>query len=79
MSDIKNLDPDVYPAPREDEEALTTVGKDWTKEEERRAKLKLDLIIMPLMTLGFFCLRGLSGGELADSRTGPWKHRQRAD
>lgn len=49
--------------------------RDWTPEEEKRAKRKydivslkqlfvsvliddrLDLIIMPLLTLGFFCLR----------------------
>lgn len=31
--------------------------RDYTPEEEKAAKRKLDLIIMPLLTLGFFCLR----------------------
>lgn len=30
---------------------------DWSQEEETRAKRKMDFIIMPLLTLGFFCLR----------------------
>ena len=33
--------------------------RDWTDEEEAKAKRKLDFIIMPLLTLGFFCLRKL--------------------
>jgi hypothetical protein len=32
-------------------------SRDWSIDEERRAKRKLDLIIMPILTLGFFCLR----------------------
>ena len=45
-----------YPPPAEDELAIT-VERDWTVEEEKKAKRKLDLLIMPLLTLGFFCLR----------------------
>lgn len=47
---------DEYPPPAEDRRSLT-VERDWTPDEERRAKRKLDLIIMPLLTMGFFCLR----------------------
>jgi hypothetical protein len=32
-------------------------SRDWTAQEERKAKWKLDLLIMPILTLGFFCLR----------------------
>ncbi|GKT83002.1 alternative sulfate transporter [Colletotrichum tofieldiae] len=43
---------------RDDSDAKRIVPQaDWTVEEERKAKWKLDLIIMPLLTLGFFCLR----------------------
>lgn len=45
-----------YPPPTEEQRALTLV-EDWSPEEEAKAKRKLDLIIMPLLTLGFFCLR----------------------
>lgn len=37
--DIKNQHPDQYPAPQEDEEGLT-LTKDWSVEEERKAKRK---------------------------------------
>lgn len=36
---------------------VTILDRDWTDEEERRAKRKLDMIIMPLLALGYFCLR----------------------
>jgi hypothetical protein len=45
-----------YPSPAENE-LVITIERDWTVEEERKAKRKLDLLIMPLLTLGFFCLR----------------------
>jgi len=38
-ADIKTTDPDHYPPPREDEETLT-VQRDWTREEEVKAKRK---------------------------------------
>ncbi|KAJ4376418.1 hypothetical protein N0V83_001701 [Neocucurbitaria cava] len=41
---------------------------DWTSEEEKKAKRKLDLIIMPLLTLGFFCLQ-LDRGNIANAIT----------
>jgi len=44
------------PASFDDEQALA-LRRDWTPEEEREAKRKLDSVIMPLLTLGFFCLR----------------------
>ncbi|RBR19176.1 uncharacterized protein FIESC28_05641 [Fusarium coffeatum] len=56
-----------FPVPRDDEESLT-LQKDWTPEEERKAKRKLDLIIMPLLTLGFFCLQ-LDRGNIANALT----------
>jgi len=37
--DIKHANPDKFPSPVEDEEALT-LRVDWTKEEETRAKRK---------------------------------------
>ncbi|KAF1850315.1 MFS transporter-like protein [Cucurbitaria berberidis CBS 394.84] len=42
--------------------------RDWTAEEEKKAKRKLDLIIMPLLTLGFFCLQ-LDRGNIANAIT----------
>lgn len=54
MADRKQIND--FRLPSEDEAGLA-LQKDWTKEEETRAKRKLDLIIMPLLTLGFFCLR----------------------
>ncbi len=37
--DIKSADPDQYLPPRDDEESLA-LQRDWTPEEESRAKLK---------------------------------------
>ena len=56
MADSKRIE--EFRRPEEDETGLA-LQKDWTKEEEVKAKRKLDLIIMPLLTLGFFCLRKL--------------------
>ncbi|KKY18205.1 putative alternative sulfate transporter [Phaeomoniella chlamydospora] len=67
VEDIKSTNPDQYPPPRQDEEALAIVS-DWTKEEEVKAKRKLDFIIMPLLTLGFFCLQ-LDRGNIANAIT----------
>jgi hypothetical protein len=39
MADLKNVSPDHYPVPRDDEEGLT-IQRDWTEEEERTAKWK---------------------------------------
>ncbi|KAJ4386894.1 hypothetical protein N0V93_009793 [Gnomoniopsis smithogilvyi] len=47
------------------EEGLPT---DWTMEEEAKAKRKLDFIIMPILTLGFFCLQ-LDRGNIANAIT----------
>ncbi|KAF2171564.1 hypothetical protein M409DRAFT_63785 [Zasmidium cellare ATCC 36951] len=49
-----------------DEESA--VERDWTVEEEAKAKRKLDLIIMPILTLGFFCLQ-LDRGNIANALT----------
>ncbi|KAG8623532.1 hypothetical protein KVT40_008508 [Elsinoe batatas] len=41
---------------------------DWSVDEEKKAKRKLDLIIMPILTLGFFCLQ-LDRGNMANAIT----------
>ncbi|KAM7205756.1 Major facilitator superfamily domain containing protein [Naviculisporaceae sp. PSN 640] len=68
-TDLKVADPEKsgFPAPAEDQRALN-LRIDWTKDEERRAKRKLDLIIMPLLTLGFFCLQ-LDRGNISNAIT----------
>ncbi|KAF3925742.1 hypothetical protein ABW20_dc0100175 [Dactylellina cionopaga] len=66
-SDLKTQNPDVFAPPQDDEEGLT-LAADWTKEEEARAKRKLDFIIMPLLFLGFFCLQ-LDRGNIANAVT----------
>ena len=38
-TDLKHINPDEYLPPRDDEINLT-ISRDWTKEEERRAKRK---------------------------------------
>ncbi|KFA59954.1 hypothetical protein S40285_07956 [Stachybotrys chlorohalonatus IBT 40285] len=56
---------------KEDEEALN-LRVDWSVEEEAQAKRKLDFIIMPLLTLGFFCLHAsaeLDRGNIANAIT----------
>ncbi|KAH7123010.1 alternative sulfate transporter [Dactylonectria macrodidyma] len=65
--DSKSADPTQFAPPREDEEALT-LHVDWTREEELKVKRKLDFIIMPLLTLGFFCLQ-LDRGNIANAIT----------
>lgn len=49
------------------ERALSPTS-DWSPAEERKAKRKLDLIILPLLTLGFFCLQ-LDRGNIANAIT----------
>ncbi|KAF2825228.1 MFS transporter-like protein [Ophiobolus disseminans] len=66
MSSIKgDLQGDYY---NNDGELATVPLRDWSVDEERRAKRKLDLIIMPLLTLGFFCLQ-LDRGNIANAIT----------
>ncbi|KAG7293701.1 hypothetical protein NEMBOFW57_003758 [Staphylotrichum longicolle] len=65
--DIKSANPDQFPPPRDDEESLA-LRRDWTPEEEAKAKRKLDFTIMPLLTLGFFCLQ-LDRGNIANAIT----------
>ncbi|PNS18223.1 hypothetical protein CAC42_7592 [Sphaceloma murrayae] len=54
-----------YPVKVTGEEPLV---RDWSVHEERKAKRKLDLIIMPILTLGFFCLQ-LDRGNVANAIT----------
>ncbi|CRK17596.1 hypothetical protein BN1708_017594, partial [Verticillium longisporum] len=56
------------PSSTQGDEELRNLHIDWTKEEERKAKRKLDLIIMPILTLGFFCLQ-LDRGNIANAIT----------
>ncbi|SPO01844.1 related to nicotinamide mononucleotide permease [Cephalotrichum gorgonifer] len=67
ISEPKATNPDEYLPPVEDEVGLTR-ERDWSPEEERKAKRKLDLIIMPLLTLGFFCLQ-LDRGNISNAIT----------
>ncbi|KAH9876484.1 hypothetical protein J1614_003615 [Plenodomus biglobosus] len=57
---------DIHYGDDTDHERMPT--RDWTAAEEKKAKLKLDLIIMPLLTLGFFCLQ-LDRGNIANAIT----------
>ncbi|SCV72310.1 BQ2448_3847 [Microbotryum intermedium] len=66
-SEINKADPDAFPSPHDDEVGIV-LDRDWTPEEEKRAKRKLDLIIMPILTLGFFCLQ-LDRGNIANALT----------
>ncbi|WWD20928.1 hypothetical protein CI109_105406 [Kwoniella shandongensis] len=72
MADSQEVytDPDRFPAPLEEEEAVVTIPVDWTEAEEKAAKRKLDFTIMPLMTLGFFCLQlFVDRGNISNSLT----------
>ncbi|KAH8175627.1 major facilitator superfamily protein [Sarocladium implicatum] len=53
--------------PLEDEQGLV-LSVDWSREEEKKAKRKLDLILMPILLLGFFCLQ-LDRGNIANAIT----------
>ncbi|KAL3478257.1 major facilitator superfamily domain-containing protein [Aspergillus californicus] len=65
MSDLKS-GPIVHDV-AEDEVVLHLVA-DWSPEEEKKAKRKLDFMIMPILTLGFFCLQ-LDRGNMANAIT----------
>ncbi|POR31404.1 Putative transporter-like protein [Tolypocladium paradoxum] len=56
MADLKTASLDIDATPAEDT-AILSREVDWSVEEEAKAKRKLDLIIMPILILGFFCLR----------------------
>ncbi|EXK79929.1 hypothetical protein FOQG_15483 [Fusarium oxysporum f. sp. raphani 54005] len=66
ISDAYNDDTKVSPI--DNDELSVSRDVDWTKQEESRAKRKLDCIIMPLLTLGFFCLQ-LDRGNIANAIT----------
>ncbi|TQV98684.1 MFS transporter [Cordyceps javanica] len=66
MSD--KLDSPTVQEVQEDVPAFSRIVVDWTPEEEKKAKRKLDLIIMPILTLGFFCLQ-LDRGNMANAIT----------
>jgi hypothetical protein len=56
MVERKPVEMDIRSAPTDDDDFLNRVV-DWSPEEEKKAKRKLDSLIMPILTLGFFCLR----------------------
>ncbi|KAG8405380.1 hypothetical protein J3458_022038 [Metarhizium acridum] len=60
-----NVDSDVQVQEHWDERLLEV---NWTADEETKAKRKLDVIIMPILTLGFFCLQ-LDRGNTANAIT----------
>ncbi|OQO09986.1 hypothetical protein B0A48_04341 [Cryoendolithus antarcticus] len=64
---VTSRDTDTTPAIPEDEQHLA-LQRDWTPAEEKAAKRKLDLVIMPLLTMGFFCLQ-LDRGNMANAIT----------
>ncbi|GJN72225.1 hypothetical protein PLIIFM63780_005442 [Purpureocillium lilacinum] len=67
MADTKEVSPHVQATPP-DGETILAREVDWTVQEETKAKRKLDLIIMPILTLGFFCLQ-LDRGNMANAIT----------
>ncbi|TKX25001.1 MFS transporter-like protein 41 [Elsinoe australis] len=67
-TDIKSADADADFNPFPDKDIDGGLQRDWSLDEERRAKRKLDLIIMPILTLGFFCLQ-LDRGNMANAIT----------
>ncbi|KAF1347342.1 MFS general substrate transporter [Lizonia empirigonia] len=65
-TDIKDID--YTKAADDGERAEPVLVRDWSAAEEKKAKRKLDLIIMPLLTLGFFCLQ-LDRSNIANAIT----------
>ncbi|KAL4969849.1 major facilitator superfamily domain-containing protein [Aspergillus stella-maris] len=66
MADLKASSPKIHD--RAEDELIDQYVVDWTVEEETKAKRKLDLMIMPILTLGFFCLQ-LDRGNMANAIT----------
>ncbi|KAF5008069.1 hypothetical protein FDECE_5652 [Fusarium decemcellulare] len=66
--DDVHVDPKESSIKNDTDELSASVEVDWTHDEEARAKRKLDCIIMPLLTLGFFCLQ-LDRGNIANAIT----------
>ncbi|KAL4747392.1 hypothetical protein BDW72DRAFT_209644 [Aspergillus terricola var. indicus] len=65
MADYK---PTALTVQDKEEVAVPEYVVDWTLGEETKAKRKLDLMIMPILTLGFFCLQ-LDRGNMANAIT----------
>ncbi|TLD33169.1 hypothetical protein PspLS_00197 [Pyricularia sp. CBS 133598] len=68
--DHKNPIGDAQSIDRELQDAKSSpqLQPDWSQEEESKAKRKLDMILLPLLTLGFFCLQ-LDRGNIANAIT----------
>ncbi|EQB44689.1 alternative sulfate transporter [Colletotrichum gloeosporioides Cg-14] len=67
-ADIVSLDPSPSANLADGDTKQVSSPVDWTEDEETKAKWKLDLTIMPLLTLGFFCLQ-LDRGNIANAIT----------
>ncbi|KAK8126822.1 uncharacterized protein PG998_002581 [Apiospora kogelbergensis] len=67
MVEPKSTEMDTHSIP-DDEDELPNRVVDWSPEEEKKAKRKLDSLIMPILTLGFFCLQ-LDRGNMANAIT----------
>ncbi|KAF3797739.1 MFS transporter prlL [Colletotrichum gloeosporioides] len=67
-ADIFSLDPSPSANLADGDTKQVSSPVDWTEDEETKAKWKLDLTIMPLLTLGFFCLQ-LDRGNIANAIT----------
>ncbi|KAL4782641.1 major facilitator superfamily domain-containing protein [Aspergillus varians] len=67
MADVKTTSLNVHDTQADDDAAFNRVA-DWSPDEEKKAKRKLDLLIMPILTLGFFCLQ-LDRGNMANAIT----------
>jgi len=55
-SDMKHSNRSEVYSPSEDEETTPDSVVDWTKQEESKARRKLDFILLPVLALGYFCL-----------------------
>ncbi|KAL1873987.1 hypothetical protein VTK73DRAFT_638 [Phialemonium thermophilum] len=63
------LRPDIQVSSGSDTENADSADQDWTDEEEKALVRKIDLIVMPLLILGFYSLqmdRGNIGNALTD-------------
>lgn len=59
---------DSFDSDRDDGVQVYEVFKDWTDEEERKLKAKADLIVMPLLIIGFFALQ-IDRGNISNALT----------
>ncbi|KAK3693291.1 major facilitator superfamily domain-containing protein [Podospora appendiculata] len=70
-------EPADYRETKGDDQSVALV-RDWSKQEEARAKRKLDCIMLPLLLAGFFCLQ-LDRGNIANAITDSFMEDLRID